>query len=188
MAKQQSIYDAEEQAIQIAMESVESSMEVEKFRAQSNQNRKLFDKSMRDFEELLTDKQGGRNPGEELRHLMRERITPIQAPKAHPKEEIDGAIKRHFASMMEERAAFFAEIKGKLTADETRYAMVKAELLEMGYLSCWMAVAPRTGKVRFNLSDLLYQPPLGMTCFHWEPTFPPRHRPWLLFHSVPRWI
>lgn len=159
MAKPQSIYGAEKQAIQIAMKSVESSIKVKEFRAQSDQHRELFDKSMRDLEKLLTDRQDSRDPGEELRQLMRERITPIQAPQPHPKEETDEAIKSHFASMMEERAAFFAEIKGKLTADEARSAMVKAELLKMGCLSCWMAVAPRTSKVRLTLSDLLQMAP-----------------------------
>ncbi|WP_186374006.1 endonuclease domain-containing protein [Roseomonas gilardii] len=155
MSKPRAIFDAEKHAIQIAMEAADREIKVEQFRSQSARHREIYDQSVRDMEALFSDKLGGRDSGAELRRLMRERITPIQEPQPHPKEEINEAIRTVYASLMEERAAYFREVRQKLTPDEARYMLVKGKLLDMGCASCWAAVAPMASKAVFSLSDFL---------------------------------
>ncbi|USQ74068.1 endonuclease domain-containing protein (plasmid) [Roseomonas mucosa] len=160
LGKPQLIYHAEKQAITIAIEAADRKIEVEKFRAQSPQHREMFDANMKRLTTQLNKSRDGKDPVEELRQLMRERISPIEEPKAHLKEEIDEAIKRQFSSLMEERAAFFAETKKKLSIDEARAKIVKCKLLEMGCMTCWLAIAPSSSKARVTIAEILAMRPL----------------------------
>ena len=119
-------------------------LRVQEYTGKSPENRASFEKNYSRLKAALAEGQDGPDPNEELRQFMGERIVPIQEPEPHPKKEINEAIRRKYASVMEERAAYFEEIRQKLTADLARRMMVQGRLLDMGCHSCWAAVTPRT--------------------------------------------
>jgi hypothetical protein len=113
-----------------------------------------YEESHARLKAALAKRQEGRDSKAELRQLMSERIVRIQEPEPHPKEEINEAIRGKYASLMEERAAYFENVRQKLTADLARCMIVQGRLLEMGCVSCWAAVAPRTAKARLTLGEI----------------------------------
>lgn len=158
MSKPKQIYYSEKQAISSAMEQADRELKIQEYTGKSPENRASFEKNYSQLMAALAEKQDGRNPKEELRQLMRESIVPVQEPEPHPKEEIDKAVRQQYASLMEERVAYFEEIRQKLTTDQARQRMVRDRLLEMGCVSCWAAVAPRTAneaaKARLTIHGL----------------------------------
>lgn len=143
MTKPQSIFDAEKQAIKIAMEIAEHEIKVENYRNQSPEHARRFDEAYALIGGRVNEEKDGGDPGREAFKLMQEKISPIQKPQPHPKEEINEAIDRQFTSMMEERAEFFEGIRDELKADERRSMLIKTKLLEMGCMTCWQEIAPR---------------------------------------------
>lgn len=158
MSKPKQIYYSEKQAISSAMEQADRGLEIQKFIAKSPERRASYEENYSRLKAALAERQDGRDPKEELRQLMRESIVPVQEPEPHPKEEIDKAVRQQYASLMEERVAYFEEIRQKLTTDQARQRMVRDRLLEMGCVSCWAAVAPRTAneaaKARLTIHGL----------------------------------
>lgn len=154
MSKPEQIYHAEKQAISLAMNHADRQLERQQLFAKRPELQAHYEENHAQLQAMLAKGQDGRNPKEELRQFMREKIVRIQEPELHPTGEINEAIRKKYASLMEERAAYFEEVKQKLTADSSRREMVQSHLLEMGCVSCWTAVAPKAANARMTVGNL----------------------------------
>lgn len=156
MMQPRRIFDAEKLAIKIAIETVDTKMELERYFSQDPRRREAFDRISKGLKASIKKNQGSlESQKEDPFQLMRETIKPFQAPQAHPNVEIDEAIRRAYAYFVEERAAYFREVRQTLTLDKDRCALVKRTLLEMDCESCWTEVAPMPALMLPNIANTI---------------------------------
>lgn len=162
MSKPGKIYSSEKQAISLAMGYADRELKLQEYLGKSPERRANYEKNCSILYAAIADKQEGQASKEKSRQFMSERIVPIQEPEPYPSEKTNEAIRRKYASLMEERAAYFEEVRQKLTIDLARRMMVQGRLLEIGCHSCWAAVAPRVApktvdeaaKARLTIGEL----------------------------------
>ena len=141
LAKPKAVFNAEKTAIQSALASAESNLEMEAYRARSPQHAEDFDRANSRLDAILAKHRDGGDRSAELRRQMRASVVAIEAPSPHADPAINESIQRHYRSLMKERAEYFGTVRNQLKSKERMRILVKARLEEMGCPSCWNAIA-----------------------------------------------
>ncbi|WP_204314223.1 hypothetical protein, partial [Klebsiella aerogenes] len=82
------------------------------------------EESQAQLERALAKEREGKEPLVVFSNALSERLVPIQELKPHPDEESNADLKRRYAALMQERAAYFEDVRRQLTASPERSILV----------------------------------------------------------------